>query len=150
MTDAERLWYHLRAHRFRGFKFRRQAPIGVYVVDFVSFTHRIIIEVDGGQHADNPRDRHRDRWLEGEGFTVLRFWNNDVLKNTSAVLEEIDGAIRRVTIKAPSPASLTLRVRSAPSPTPKSDVSDFGSLEVPNSGKPEFGWERGRPNPAVR
>ena len=129
MTDAEqRLWYHLRAHRFRGFKFKRQAPIGVYVVDFVSFTHRIIIEVDGGQHADNPHDRHRDGWLEGEGFAVLRFWNDDVLKSTSAVLDVIDGAFRQATIKAPSPAS----------------------LEVPNSGKPEFGWERGIPNPAAR
>jgi len=93
----------LRARRFRGVKFKRQAPIGVYIVDFVSFSSQIVVEVDGGQHADNTRDWQRDRWLEGEGFTVLRFWNYDVLRNTGAVLEEIDGALRRAPVNAPSP-----------------------------------------------
>jgi very-short-patch-repair endonuclease len=81
MTDAERrLWYLLRAHRFGGVKFNRRVPIGPYVVDFVCFNRKLIIEADGGQHADSPGDRRRDEWLRGEGFRVLRFWNNDVLK----------------------------------------------------------------------
>jgi very-short-patch-repair endonuclease len=118
MTDAEgRLWYCLRAHRFHGFKFKRQMPLGPYIVDFVSFTYRVIIEVDGGQHADNARDESRDRWLASQGFSVLRFWNNDVLKNTAGVLEELERVLKDAVIKAPSPASLALRARSAPSPT---------------------------------
>jgi very-short-patch-repair endonuclease len=94
MTDAERrLWYLLRAHRFNGVKIKRQVPIGPYIVDFVSFERRLIFEVDGGQHADSEADQRRTRWLEGEGFRVLRFWNNEVLKNTSGVLETILSAI---------------------------------------------------------
>ena len=90
MTDAERrLWYLLRAHRFNGIKIKRQAPIGPYIVDCVSFEKRLIFEVDGGQHADSKTDLRRTRWLEGEGFRVLRFWNNEVLKNTNGVLETI-------------------------------------------------------------
>jgi very-short-patch-repair endonuclease len=94
MTDAERrLWYLLRAHRFNGVKIKRQVPIGPYIVDFVSFERRLIFEVDGGQHADSEADQRRTRWLEGEGFRLLRFWNNEVLKNTSGVLETILSAI---------------------------------------------------------
>ncbi len=90
MTDAERrLWYLLRAHRFEGVKIKRQAPIGPYIVDFVSFERRLIFEIDGGQHAENEADQRRTRWLEREGFRVLRFWNNEVLKNTNGVLEII-------------------------------------------------------------
>ena len=94
MTDAERrLWYFLRAHRFKGTKFKRQATIGKYIVDFVSFEKHLVIEVDGSQHADNEADRLRTRWLEDRGFRVLRFWNNEVLKNTSGVLDTIMVAI---------------------------------------------------------
>jgi very-short-patch-repair endonuclease len=113
MTDAERrLWYLLRAHRFSGIKIKRQAPIGRYIVDFVSFERRLIFEIDGGQHADNESDQRRTRWLEGEGFRVLRFWNNEVLKNTSGVLETILSAIAD-----PSPVSPPLRGVDPPSPT---------------------------------
>jgi very-short-patch-repair endonuclease len=94
MTDAERrLWYFLRAHRFKGTKFKRQATIGKYIVDFVCFEKHLVIEVDGGQHADNPADQQRTRWLEDQGFRVLRFWNNEVLKNTGGVLDSIMTAI---------------------------------------------------------
>jgi very-short-patch-repair endonuclease len=87
MTDAERrLWYHLRAHRFSGYKFKRQIPIGRYIVDFVCLAERLVIEVDGGQHADNQLDLRRTQWLEDQGFRVLRFWNNEVLNNTDGVL----------------------------------------------------------------
>ena len=90
-TDAEAcLWLHLRAGRFRGFKFKRQQPIGTYIVDFVCFDRRLVIEVDGGQHiAHAVRDAARTAWLESRGFIVVRFWNDAVLKEANDVLEEI-------------------------------------------------------------
>jgi len=90
-TDVEIvLWRHLRAKQMEGLKFRRQQPIGDYIVDFVCFEKKIIIEVDGGQHAvETVRDAERDDWLRNQGFTVLRFWNNEVLTNTEGVLEKI-------------------------------------------------------------
>jgi very-short-patch-repair endonuclease len=90
MTEAElRLWYFLRAHRFSGMKFKRPALIGRYIVDFVSFQRRLVVEVDGGQHAESEDDLRRTRWLESQGFRVLRFWNNEVLSNTGGVLDAI-------------------------------------------------------------
>jgi len=88
-TEAENLlWRHLRAKRLEGLKFRRQQPIGNYIVDFVCFEKRIIIEVDGGQHTEE-KDSKRDKWFNEQGFKVLRFWNNEVFGNTSGVLEVI-------------------------------------------------------------
>ncbi len=102
-TDAElRLWYHLRGHRFLGLKFKRQKPVGPYIIDFICREHHLIIELDRGQHLDRVGyDRQRDRYLEGRGFRVLRFWNNDVLSDSLAVLEVI-----RSTLK-PSPPHLS-------------------------------------------
>ena len=95
MTDAEtKLWFALRDRRFANFKFRRQVPIGPFVVDFVCYGARTVIEVDGGQHADSSTDRWRDQWLTANGFRVLRFWNNDVLGNLEAVLTAILAAVR--------------------------------------------------------
>ena len=90
-TDAEQLlWKHLRMKQMEGLKFRRQQPIDSYIVDFVCFENRIIIEVDGGQHgAYSIKDGERDSHLRQHGFKVLRFWNNDVLQNASGVLEII-------------------------------------------------------------
>lgn len=88
-TDAEqRLWYFLRAHRFMALKFKRQKPIGPFIADFVCLELKLIIEVDGGQHG-SPADAGRDRWFADRGYTVLRFWNNEVLGQTEAVLERI-------------------------------------------------------------
>jgi very-short-patch-repair endonuclease len=90
MTEAERrLWYHLRDRRFLGYKFRRQCPIGPYVVDFVCLSERLVIELDGSQHLDSPTDAIRARFIQGEGFTLLRFWNNEALANTAAVCDRI-------------------------------------------------------------
>ncbi len=88
MTDAERaLWYYVRAGRFLGYKFRRQAPMGPYVVDFLCEQARLIVEIDGGQHAERiERDAARTRWLRAQGYEVIRFWNNDVLANVEGVL----------------------------------------------------------------
>lgn len=94
MTDAEqRLWTHLRAHRLDGQKFRRQQPLGPYIVDFVHLGARLIVEADGGQHGDSPHDQTRDTWLRSQGFTVLRFWNDDILLRTDAVLTSIWNAL---------------------------------------------------------
>ena len=92
-TDAEKaLWRGLRSRNLRHVKFRRQVPIGRYIVDYVAFEHRLVIEVDGGQHAfDDPA---RTRYLESEGFRVLRFWNNEVLQNIEGVLLTIIEAIK--------------------------------------------------------
>jgi very-short-patch-repair endonuclease len=89
-TDAERkLWNRLRSRGIDGHKFVRQEPIGPFVVDFVCRESRLIVEVDGGQHATDQRDVVRERWLRDHHYRVLRFWNNDVLANTDGVLEVI-------------------------------------------------------------
>lgn len=112
-TDAEqKLWYHLRAHRFMGRKFKRQKPMGRYVVDFVCLEEKLIIELDGGQHADNLEyDHERDSWLRAQGYTVLRFWNNEMLNEVEGVLERIRlelvnvGAISETLSPNPSPVN---------------------------------------------
>ena len=84
------MWRHLRSRQLNGVKFRRQQPLGEYVLDFMSFEKNLVIEVDGGQHAeDQQSDGQRDQWLNKQGFKVLRFWNNDVLGNIEGVVEEI-------------------------------------------------------------
>ena len=94
MTEAERrLWRALRAHRFRDLHFRRQASMGSCVVDFVSHAARLVVEVDGGQHAGSQADIRRDLWLKSQGYHVLRFWNTDVLRNLSGVLDRIGAAL---------------------------------------------------------
>ncbi len=116
MTSAEqRLWRQLRAHRLGGQKFRRQQPLGPYVVDFVHFGARLIVEADGGQHIESVRDQQRDAWLRAQGFTVLRFWNNEILGNEGAVLEVIFAAVTAALAeKQPSPpAPLPQRERGA-------------------------------------
>ena len=76
--------------RSREVKFRRQAVIGRYIVDFACFEKKVAVEVDGGQHCQSQQDTARDAWLNSQGFKVLRFWNNDVLANRDGVLEEIE------------------------------------------------------------
>ena len=90
-TDAEQLlWKQLRLKQLEGLKFRRQQPIDNYIVDFVCFEKRIVIEVDGGQHAIQKEDDVlRDTYLNQQGFQVLRFWNNELLQNINGVLEVI-------------------------------------------------------------
>ena len=90
MTDAEsRIWYHLRNRRLGGYKFRRQWPLGPYIADFACLEHGLIVELDGSQHADSACDAIRDRYLQGLGFTVLRFWDNAALNETEAVCASI-------------------------------------------------------------
>jgi very-short-patch-repair endonuclease len=101
LTDAERvIWYGLRAHRLDGIGFRRQRPMGPYIVDFVSHQAKLIIEIDGGQHFESEHLR-RDAFFESKGFRVLRFNNYDVLTHRTGVLEFILSVIQ----DAPSPSS---------------------------------------------
>ena len=92
-TDAERaLWAKLRNKQLKGVKFRRQQPLGEYIINFVSLERKVIIEIDGGQHNEEEvsrRDEERTTWLRERGYQVLRFWNNEVLLNTEGVLEKI-------------------------------------------------------------
>jgi len=90
-TDVENLlWRQLRRKQLAQLKFRRQQPIDNYIVDFLCFEKRVVIEVDGGQHAsERDKDAERDEYLIRIGFKVLRFWNNEVLQNIDGVLEVI-------------------------------------------------------------
>lgn len=103
-TDAEhRLWQLLRAHRFEGFKFRRQVPIDFYIVDFVCLGERLVVELDGGQHVGSAWDEARDAYLERQGFRVLRFWNNELFTHEDGVAEMILSALRAPLSPTPLP-----------------------------------------------
>jgi very-short-patch-repair endonuclease len=89
-TDAEaRMWKLLRDRRLASFKFRRQVPVESFILDFVCFDKRLIIEVDGSQHASSEHDAARDTTLMAAGFRIARYWNNDVLQKPASVLEDI-------------------------------------------------------------
>jgi very-short-patch-repair endonuclease len=93
-TDAERaLWRLLRDRRMLAWKFRRQVVVGPYIADFMCYEARLIVEADGGQHGDNALDGVRTAWLEGQGFRVLRFWNNAILTNGDGVARSILAAL---------------------------------------------------------
>ena len=97
-TDAERtLWARLRSKQLRGAKFRRQQPLGPYIVDFINFDSRLVVEIDGGQHNEEEmrqKDKDRTMWLMQRGYQVLRFWDNEVLQNVDSVLERILAALK--------------------------------------------------------
>jgi len=95
-TAAERkLWIHLSRRQIAGTKFSRQIPVGPFICDFVSRSARLVIELDGGQHDENEgRDRERTAYIEGMGFKVIRFWNNEVLGNIDGVVSRIGGVLR--------------------------------------------------------
>ena len=95
MTEAEeRLWQELRGRRLDGIKFRRQVPVGRFVADFLCADALLIVEIDGSQHADSDHDRERDAELKARGFRVLRFWNDDVLRELDSVCDTIIAYVR--------------------------------------------------------
>ncbi|HEX6842992.1 MAG TPA: endonuclease domain-containing protein [Stellaceae bacterium] len=104
-TDAEiRLWSRIRRRQLGGFRFRRQQPIGAYIVDFFCPEARLVIEIDGGQHAfQEKEDASRTRWLEDRGYRVVRYWNNDVLANTDGVIWAIRELLRTYPPPYPPP-----------------------------------------------
>jgi very-short-patch-repair endonuclease len=95
MTDAERaLWLRIRRRQILGYKFRRQQPLGKYILDFVCLESKLIVELDGGQHAvQEEYDSRRSQWLTEQGFRVLRFWNHQVFKESDAVVQAIYNAL---------------------------------------------------------
>ena len=104
LTEAERrVWQILRSHQMKGYKFRRQVPIGRYIADFVcpilcARRARLIVEIDGGQHdRSSPREAERSGFLQNEGYRILRFWNNEVLANLDGVHLTIAGELGRIT-----------------------------------------------------
>ncbi|MBI3464610.1 MAG: endonuclease domain-containing protein [Planctomycetes bacterium] len=105
MTDAEhRLWWHLRYRQMDGKKFRRQAPIGSYIVDFACFEEKLIVELDGGQHAQQQAyDARRTQWLNSQGFRVLRFWDHQVFEDVEPVMEVILRNLRTAPHPNPPP-----------------------------------------------
>lgn len=95
MTNAERVLWRVLRENFPGYHFRKQVPFGPYIADFASHGAKLVIEVDGGQHAEQQAyDAKRTAFLEGEGYAVLRFWNNDVLANTEGVMTQISLSLR--------------------------------------------------------
>lgn len=128
MTDAERrLWSRLRGEQL-GVKFRRQHPIGTYVLDFVCLDQKLAIEVDGSQHLDQqPYDERRTAWLEGHGWSVLRFWANEVLSDTDAVVSCIIQRLQLVAAMAPTP-TLPQRGRESSEHFPQQGSESSGHL----------------------
>lgn len=104
-TNAEnRLWYHLRNRRFQGWKFRRQHALQGYIVDFVCLERKLVIELDGRQHADQELyDNRRTQVLEKDRFKVIRFWNNDVLSNLESALETVLNTPSLAALRRPLP-----------------------------------------------
>jgi very-short-patch-repair endonuclease len=98
-TEAERiLWFKLRDNQLDGVKFRRQESIGSYIVDFVSFEYKLVIEIDGSPHKETitkSRDRQRTIWLRSEGFKVLRFWNGEIINDFDAVIRKVKANLKR-------------------------------------------------------
>jgi very-short-patch-repair endonuclease len=111
MTDTERLlWSKLRGKQFGGFKFRKQAPIGKFIVDFGCFDRKVVVELDGGQHAVSVEDdKKRSEWLKSQEFQVLRFWNHEFIEDSDMVMEAIWLALQR-------PPTLTRHHVLTPSP----------------------------------
>jgi very-short-patch-repair endonuclease len=103
-TGAERLlWQRLKARQLDGLKFRRQEQVGRFIADFVCYEKGVIVEADGGNHAlEKEKDEERTEWLNSQGFTVLRFWNNEILTNIEGVME----VIRMQCMKPPLPGPL--------------------------------------------
>ncbi|MEO9340103.1 DUF559 domain-containing protein [Mesorhizobium sp. SB112] len=100
LTEAEgKLWQELRSRRLDGIKFRRQAPVGRFVADFLCADAMLIIEIDGSQHADSVYDRERDAELKARGFRVLRFWNDDVLREMNSVCDTIIAYVRDTSLQ---------------------------------------------------
>jgi very-short-patch-repair endonuclease len=107
-TDVEiKLWRHLRRRQLNGAKFRRQHPVGPFITDFCCVEHRLVVELDGGQHTEQSNaDQQRTNFLNDHGFRVLRFWNNEVIENLEGVLARISEAM-----EFPHPNPIPLRGR---------------------------------------
>ena len=129
-TDAEQtLWRHLRARHLQGWKFRRQHQVGSYIVDFVCTDAWLIVELDGGQHADQVTyDERRTLELQAMGYRVLRFWNNDVLANPESILEVL---LEALASPGPSPQPSPRRGEGAGGGEPQASQHNENSASLP-------------------
>ena len=129
-TDEEViLWRHLRNRQLMDWKFRRQAPIGPYIVDFVCFEEKLVVEVDGGHHQSQTDDDNvRTEWLESQGFRMLRFWNSEVLGNIDGVAASILDALEH-----PHPSHLPFREKGQVSSPSMGDGWDEGGGSAQNT-----------------
>lgn len=134
-TDAERrFWFAVRAHRFGGCKFKRQYPIGPYIADFVCLERRLIVELDGGQHAQHVEyDAERTAYLQARGFRVLRYWNEEFLRNQMDVLE---GIWRALNSSSPASSARDLSPKSGERRRTKSRARPPSLLPAANSSLP--------------
>jgi very-short-patch-repair endonuclease len=95
-TTAEKLFWHgVKAKRFESYKFRRQFPIGDYFVDFACVSAKLVVEIDGGQHCDSVADVKRTEYIERKGYKVIRFWNDEILRNIEGVLTSLSLTLSR-------------------------------------------------------
>jgi very-short-patch-repair endonuclease len=144
-TDAEKkLWHHLHRLSVPGSHFRRQVRLGPYTVDFVSHGTRVAIEVDGGQHAENLADAERTKFIEGQGYRVLRFWNHDVMNNIDGVLETIQNALPVVRSSLNPQIHTTANVGAAPTHTAERRRKRHSGATLPAAPSPLVGEGRGR------
>lgn len=136
MTDAEQmLWKQLRGSQLNGHKFRRQHPFGDFILDFVCLEIKLVIEIDGSQHMKSTKDKDRDQSLANAGFTVVRFWNNQVLTELDSVVEAIWNALE----PHPHP-NLPLE----PHPLPNPPLEREGAIvPSPSGGRIGWGWGEG-------
>ncbi|WP_084580777.1 endonuclease domain-containing protein [Sphingomonas azotifigens] len=132
-TDAElALWQALSARKVGGVRFNRQVKVPPYVCDFVARSLKLVVEVDGGQHAVNAADDvQRTRYLEAKGYRVLRFWNNDVLGNLDGVVAEIERVIETMATARPSRQTVSSGDRPSPNPSRKREGSNGAEASQP-------------------
>jgi very-short-patch-repair endonuclease len=155
-TDTERkLWHHIHDKQIENFRFRRQRPIGKYIVDFICLEANLVIELDGGQHVEQQQyDAERTKYLTAQGLHVLRYWNNDVMQNIEGVLEDIRAALmQRVSLSTPSRPSpregkeQTVSIEATDkiprsSPSPARGKAGMGAL---NTSPPPTKKQNGKP-----
>ena len=130
-TKAEHLlWFELRSRNLNNYRFSRQVRIGTYIADFVCRKKKLIVELDGSQHAENAEDEIRSHWLIGQGYAILRFWNDEVLFERNAVLETILSALDgKLTPPHPTSALAQLRFAVLAYPSPRRGKEKIGELK---------------------
>ena len=143
-TNAEGLlWYYLRNKQLGGYKFRRQQPIGPYIADFACLPEKLLIELDGGQHADpNAPDAQRGRFLQQQGYRVLRFWNHEVFADCFGVLESIYAALTHHPPLEGGSKDASLSGRG--SPPPRQPAPDGLASATPPQGGSDWSVDRAR------
>ncbi len=141
-VEEQKLWKVLRQKNL-GYKFRRQEVIGPYVVDFVCYEKKVVVEIDGGQHLNSILDERRDNWLNGEGFRVIRVWNHEVNGNIEGVVKKIMEELDPFTIQSPPPQSSPMKGEEVVPPSRYSRMKE-DEVGPPPQPSPIKGEEEGK------